>query len=117
MTIAITLVSVLTAAISLWSAVAKLRRDPHVVHVVHEVVGVPLRAFPALAALEIAGAIGLSLGLALRGLGIAASAGLMLYFALAVLAHMQVGDPAGAMTPSVPLLCSAATLTLLVMNG
>jgi hypothetical protein len=39
----------------LWSGVAKLRHDPNVIRVVHEIVGVPMKYFPLLAACEVAG--------------------------------------------------------------
>jgi hypothetical protein len=42
-------ITILFAAMVAFSAVAKVRRDPKVVHVIHEVVGVPLERFPLLA--------------------------------------------------------------------
>jgi DoxX-like family len=51
-----------------------------VVQVVHEVVGVPLHYFPLLAACEIAGAVGLVLGIWWLVLGMAAGVGLVVYF-------------------------------------
>ena len=56
------LVTILFAAMVAFSAIAKIRRDPRVVHVIQEVVGVPLQFFPLLAACELAGALGLVLG-------------------------------------------------------
>jgi DoxX-like family len=55
--------TIVLAAIAAFSGVGKLRRDPRIVQVVHEVVGVPLQYFPLLAACEIAGAVGLVLGI------------------------------------------------------
>jgi hypothetical protein len=66
-------ITILLAAMVLWSAVAKLRRDPNVTRVVHEIVGVPLRYFPLLAACEIAGALGLVLGIQWPFIGAAAT--------------------------------------------
>ena len=51
-------ITIMLAAMVLWSAVALLPRDPNVTRVVHEIVGVPLKYFPLLAACEIAGAFG-----------------------------------------------------------
>ena len=45
-------ITILFAAMVAFSAVAKVRRDPRVVHVIQEVVGVPLKHFPLLAACE-----------------------------------------------------------------
>jgi hypothetical protein len=38
--------TIVLAAIAAFSGVGKLRRDPRIVQVVHEVVGVPLQYFP-----------------------------------------------------------------------
>ena len=43
-------VTILLAGMAAFSGVAKIRRDPRVVHVIHEVIGAPLRYFPLLAA-------------------------------------------------------------------
>ena len=42
-------ITILVAALVLWSAVGKIRGDPRIVRVVHEIVGVPLKYFPTLA--------------------------------------------------------------------
>ena len=74
------------------SALMKLRHDPKVTKSIHDVVGVPLKFFPFLAACEFAGALGLLLGIAWPAVGLAASAGLSLYFIGAVVGHLRVGD-------------------------
>jgi len=56
-------ITILLAAMVLWSGVAKVRRDPNVVRVIHEVVGVPLRYLPLLAICEFAGVVGMALGI------------------------------------------------------
>src|SRR5260370_7235206 len=53
------LITVLGVAMVEFSGVVKLRRDPRIVRLVHEVVGVALKYFPLLAACELAGALGL----------------------------------------------------------
>ena len=50
--------TILLAAMAAFSSVGKIRHDPRIVRVIHEVVGVPLRYFPLLAACEFAGALG-----------------------------------------------------------
>ena len=72
----------------------------------HEVVGVPLKFLPFLAACEIAGGSGLLLGIVWPTLGLAASAGLILYFIGAVVGHIRVGDLKGS-GPAAFLLCVA----------
>lgn len=85
-------ITLIVAALVAFSAIAKIRRDPHVVQTVHEVVGVSLSYFPLLAACEFAGALGLVLGIFWPLVGIVAAAGLGLYFIGAILAHVRVGD-------------------------
>ena len=52
-------ITILLAAMAAFSGIGKIRRDPRIVRVIHEVIGVPLRYFPLLAACEFAGALGL----------------------------------------------------------
>jgi hypothetical protein len=99
-----------TAAVVLISAIAKLKRDPHVVEVIHETVGVPLRYLPALAACEVLGALGLIGGIWWPPIGITAGMGLVLYFVGAVVAHIRVGDFAGIGPAAFVLGLSVAAL-------
>lgn len=92
MGIAYLTVTIVVASMTAFSALGKIRRDPHIVHVIHEVVGVPFRYFPLLAACEIAGALGLVAGIRWSGLGVASGIGLVVYFAGAVVAHLRVRD-------------------------
>ena len=80
----------LAAAIATFSAIAKLRRDPKVVRVIHDVVGVPMKYLPLLAACELAGAAGIILGLWWPALGVAAGVSLVVYFVAAVASHLRV---------------------------
>jgi DoxX-like family len=86
------IVTLIVAAMVAFSAVAKIRRDPHVVRTIHEIVGMPLSYFPLLAACEFAGAVGLILGMFWPMLGIFAGVGLAVYFVVAILSHFRVGD-------------------------
>ena len=56
-------VTIVLAAMAAFSGLGKLRRDPKIERVIHEVVGVPLKYFPYLAACEFAEALGLVLGI------------------------------------------------------
>lgn len=112
MFIALVITTVLLALIAANSAVMKLRRNEQVVTTIHGTVGVPMAALPVLAGLEIAGALGIVAGLWLAPLGLAAAAGLVAYFAGAVIGHLRVGDTKGAVMPLAPLALSIAVLVL-----
>ena len=88
------------------SGLGKLRRNAYIVNSVHEVVGVPLRYFPILAGLEFAAAAGLLAGIRWAPLGIAAAAGMVIYFVGAIVAHLRVNDLKG-LGPAIQMLCLA----------
>jgi hypothetical protein len=115
MYIAHIVVVVLMSLLATVSGVAKLRRDAHVVKVLNDTVGVPMNWFPWLAACEFAGAIGLLIGIAWAPLGLAAAAGLILYFLGAIIAHVRVGDFKGTGTPAVPLLLAVTCLVTQIL--
>jgi hypothetical protein len=105
--IAYLVITLVFAAMVGFSGLGKIRRDPRIVHVIHEVVGVPLKYFLLLAACELAGALGLVLGIWRPSMGVAAGIGLVLYFVGATVAHLRVGDVKG-MGPAAFLLAVAA---------
>ena len=94
------------------SAAVKLCRNERAVAIIGGIVGVPLRFFPVLASLELAGAAGILIGLWLEPLGIAAAAGLVAYFIGAVTGHLCVGDTKNLTMPLPPLVLSIAVLVL-----
>ena len=116
MFIALVVLTVLLAAISLNSAVMKLRKNEQVLASIHGTVGVPIRQLPVLAGLEIAGAAGILIGLWLEPLGIAAAIGLVAYFLGAMIGHLRVGDTKGVAMPVLPLVLSIAVLVLRLMT-
>lgn len=75
----------------LGSGCTKLTKDPTVTANMAKV-GVREHRLPPLAALEIAGALGLLVGLAWWPLGVAAAAGVMLYFVGALGFHARARD-------------------------
>jgi uncharacterized membrane protein YphA (DoxX/SURF4 family) len=105
------------ALIAVSSAALKLRKAEQVVTSIHGAVGVPMRFLPVLAALEVAGAVGILLGLNVEPLGVAAASGLVLYFVGAVIGHLRVGDTKGAGQPVLPLLLSVAVLVLRITTA
>lgn len=112
MFIALVLTTIALSVIALSSAAMKLRQAEAVLASIHRTVGVPMRLLPVLAALEIAGALGILIGLAIEPLGIAAATGLVLYFVGAVIGHLRVRDTKGVAQPVLPLLLSVAVLVL-----
>lgn len=105
-------VAILLSLMMCVSASFKLTWHPGAVHVIHEVVGVPLQFLPVLASLEIAGGLGLVVGIFRPKIGVAGAVGLVCYFVGALIAHVRVGDWAGLSAPIMPLVLSAAALTL-----
>jgi hypothetical protein len=112
MFIVIVIVTVLLAAMAAGSAVKKLQKDEQVRTIIGGTVGVPERHFPLLAALELAGAAGILIGLWLAPLGIAAAAGLVLYFVAALIGHLRVGDTKNLAMPLPPLVVAIAVFAL-----
>src|SRR5205814_2946546 len=95
MHIAYVVSTILLAAMVTFSGIGKIRRDPRIVQVIHEVVGVPLKYFPLLIACEFAGALGVVLGIWWPLLGVAAGIGLVIYFVGASVSHLRVADVQG----------------------
>jgi hypothetical protein len=109
-------ITLLFALIVSYSGVGKIRRDPHLVRVLHETIGVPFKYFPLLAACEFAGAVGLVVGIWWSLLGIAAGIGLVLYFMGAIVSHLRVGDVKGIGPAAFMLVFAAGALALRVLT-
>jgi len=110
-------ITILLAAMVLFSGIAKVRRDPKVVRVIHEIFGVPMRYLPILAVCEFAGALGLLLGFLWPPLGMAAGIGLVLYFLGATISHLRVGDVKGIGAAAFLLVLAAAAVALRVLTA
>lgn len=115
MGIAYLVIAILLAAILVFSGLGKLRRDPRIVRVIHELVGVPMKYFPLLAACEFAGAMGLVLGIWWPLLGVAAGIGVVLYFVGAIVSHLRVGDVRGIGPAAFLLTMAAGALVTRIM--
>jgi NADPH:quinone reductase-like Zn-dependent oxidoreductase len=92
MYVALVISTVLLAAMLAMSASMKLGKQEQAVAIIGGMVGVPLRYFPVLAGLELAGAAGIFAGLWLQPLGTLAAACLVAYFIGALAGHLRVGD-------------------------
>jgi uncharacterized membrane protein YphA (DoxX/SURF4 family) len=106
----------LFALMTAFSGLMKIRRDPNVVKVIHETVGVPLKYVPVLAACEIAGALGLVIGVWSPPLGVAAGIGLAMYFIGAVVSHLRVRDLGGIGPAAFMLGLSVAVVALRIVT-
>ncbi|KLO36043.1 membrane protein [Mycobacterium nebraskense] len=116
MNTAYVVITLVTAAITAGIAVADLVPAGFVLANSAEV-GVPRSWLPALGAVKLAGAAGLVVGLAgLPALGIAAAAGLMLFFFGAVVTHLRAHVLYNIAFPGAYLCMSAASLALMVLR-
>jgi DoxX-like family len=105
------IVSLLLAALLAFSAIRKLSHRPEVV-ATYTRVGVPEDKLDYLALILLAGAAGLVVGLLWGPLGIAAAVGLVVYFLLAIGAHIRAGDTAHVATPAVIEVMAVVALVL-----
>jgi hypothetical protein len=104
-------VSSLLAALISYSAVLKLTHRPKVVEDYRRA-GVPERCLNWLAALLLASAAALVVGIWWSLAGIVSAGGLIAYFALAVAFHVRAKDTKNAVTPAVLTLIGIAALGL-----
>jgi DoxX-like family len=104
-------ISVLLAALVLFAAVRKLSHRPEVV-ATYTRVGVPEDRLDLLAGILIAGAAGLLAGLAWHPIGVAAGIGLVVYFLLAIGAHIRARDARNLPVPVAMELLAVASLIL-----
>ena len=116
MNIAYLVITLVFAAMVAFSGIGKIRRDPRIVHVIQEVVGVPLKYFSLLAACELAGALGLVLGIWWPSIGVAAGIGLVIYFVAASVSHLRVGDVKGIGPAAFMLALAAGALALRILT-
>ncbi|MFE3446973.1 DoxX family protein [Nocardia sp. NPDC059180] len=111
MFIAYIVLAVLLSVVLVVSGRAKLIKDDEVTSTMVRL-GVPLSWFPALAALEFAGAAGLLAGIVYRPLGIAAAIGVVLYFLGAAASHLRAKDLGGSPVPAALMLVAIAPAVL-----
>jgi uncharacterized membrane protein YphA (DoxX/SURF4 family) len=116
MHIAYLVITILFAAMVVFSGVGKIRRDPRQVKTIHELVGVPLQYFPLLASCEFAGGLGLIVGILWPGVGVAAGIGLVVYFVAAVVSHLRVSDIKGIGPPAFMMVLAAGALALRILT-
>jgi hypothetical protein len=106
-------VNVILAGLLLASAAMKLSHRRDVVER-YARVAVPEHRLNALAGLLILGALGLLSGYVWRPIAVVASGALVIYFVVAITAHIRAKDTANLATPVVMELLS---MTALILNG
>ena len=112
MNIALIVLASVLSVIAMASATAKFTRRSDIIATLDRI-GVPSKAVPLLGVLEVLGALGLFVGIWSKPLGVAAAAGLTIYFAGAVLAHVKIKDSVKDITPALGVFVLAtATLVL-----
>jgi uncharacterized membrane protein YphA (DoxX/SURF4 family) len=110
MTIALIIVCTLLGVVAVGSAIGKLTANPKIVESMHSV-GVTAEQARVLAVLELLGAAGLVVGIFVPFIGLAAAAGLALYFVGAVIAHARKGHGPAEWAPAAVILLLALAAT------
>jgi DoxX-like protein len=105
------IVSILLAALLVFTAVRKLSHRPDVV-ATYTRVGVPEERLDQLAWILLAGAAGLIAGLFWPPIGVAAGIGLVVYFLLAIAAHIRARDARNLPVPVAMELLAIASLII-----
>lgn len=110
-----TIAAVVTVVLAAVLAAAAIRKLTHREDVVaaYAKVGVPEERLNPLALVLLVGAAGLLLGLAWTPIGIAAAGGVVVYFVLAIAAHVRHDDAANLPTP---VAIEAMAVAALVLN-
>jgi hypothetical protein len=116
MFIAYAIVAVVTAVMVFFSASMKVRHEQRTIDIIHIQLEVPIGWFPFLATAEVAGGLGLLVGIGVAPIGIAAAVGLVLYFVGAIAAHLRKGDTKGLSAPMPVLVLSVAALVLRLLS-
>jgi ubiquitin len=107
-------VTVLLAAILAFAAIRKLTHREDVV-ASYAKVGVPEERLNQLAFILLLGAAGLLLGLGWAPVGIAAAVGVVVYFMLAIVAHVRHDDAGNLATPVAIEVMAVAALALQIL--
>jgi uncharacterized membrane protein YphA (DoxX/SURF4 family) len=115
MTIALVIFGSLLAFAAIGSAISKLKKVPDVMAAMAEV-DVKPNLVPVLAWLEIAGGIGIIAGIWIPGLGLAASAALVIYFIGALYSHFSRSHKVADFGAALGIFVIAAVTTFLQLK-
>ncbi len=112
MNIALVIFGFLLTLVAIGSGFAKLKKVPQVMESMVSV-GVKPNQVPVLASLEIAGALGLVVGIWIQPLGVLAAVCLSLYFVGAVLGHLKKKHGIAEFGPALGILIIAIAVSYL----
>jgi uncharacterized membrane protein YphA (DoxX/SURF4 family) len=115
MKIALDIVAGFLTIATAFSGFGKLKKLPDVVKAMDSV-GVKPSQFPALAALEFAGALGLIVGIWSKPIGVAAAVGITLYFVGALSAHLRKKHKPADFAPALILLLVSIIVLVLELH-
>ena len=107
------ILTVVAAAGNIYAATNDFIRPKWLLGNMHKL-GVPESSLPTLGVLKAAGALGLLIGIALPLIGIAAAAGLTLFFTGAVITHLRARDL--SLGNGVPVMFLAVVVAALVLG-
>jgi uncharacterized membrane protein YphA (DoxX/SURF4 family) len=117
MTILTIIFTVLTALVFLAAAILKFREDPHTMQT-RDSLGIAPGPYTLIGVCEVAGAMGALIGLAVRPLGIAALAGLVLVSIGACATQVRLKNPMSEARPAIlALALSVAALVLQIATA
>lgn len=111
MVVTSSVLAVVLACICVVSAVADFRRHPQVLASL-ERLKVPVERMPLLGLIKLAAAAGLVVGFTVRHLQLFTGAALVMYFAIAVTAHVRVRDGVRHTAPAFVLCALSVMFTL-----
>ena len=115
MTIALVIFGSLLAFAAIGSAISKLKQVPDVMAAMAKV-DVKPKNVPLLAWLEIAGGLGIVVGIWVPSIGMLASVGLVLYFVGALFAHFTRGHKVADFGAALGIFVIAVVTTLLQLQ-
>jgi uncharacterized membrane protein YphA (DoxX/SURF4 family) len=105
--------AIVSVALALLFLAAALAKFTGMSDEVRARLNVPLTYWKVIGVLELAGAVGVLIGLAVEELGIAAATGLLLTSAGAIATHLRAGDPPNAIVGAdLGLVLSTAVVVL-----
>lgn len=110
--IALVILTALLGLATAFSAVGKFTMNPKAAEMLHHL-GLTDSKIRVLGAVEVAGALGLLIGIWIPMLGQLAALGFVLYFLGAMIAHVRAKDPLKDMAPALVLLVLSLIVTIL----
>ena len=112
MNIALVILTALLGLVTTFSAVGKFTMNEKAVEMLHKL-GLTDDKIRMLGAIEVAGALGLLIGIWIPILGLLAAIGFVLYFLGALIMHIRSKDAAKDMAPALVLLVLSIIVTIL----